>query len=161
MSTRGYVGVRKNEEDKGGYNHFDSYPSSLGADVIMFLTKTNIEELKQIFISLSNEENTNKEDIWDWYGHCINRNAKNYTEFLKDSLFCEWAYIINLDTNCLEIYRGFNKDANGNGRYAQYTISSDEEEPYYGVVLLMEIPIDEIKLGAWKVTDDDKFVKVK
>lgn len=25
--------------------------------------------------------------------------------FLQDSLFCEWGYVINLDTNVLEIYR--------------------------------------------------------
>jgi len=30
-------------------------------------------------------------------------------EFLEDSLFCEWGYVINLDSRKLEIYRGFQK----------------------------------------------------
>lgn len=32
------------------------------------------------------------------------------SEFLNDSLFCEWTYIINLDNEQFEVYRGFNKD---------------------------------------------------
>jgi hypothetical protein len=39
-------------------------------------------------------------------------------EFIKDSLFCEWGYIINLDTNMLEIYKGFRERPNSyNNRY--------------------------------------------
>lgn len=34
--------------------------------------------------------------------------------FLDDSLFCEYAYIANLDTGKLEFYTGFVKDSNGN-----------------------------------------------
>lgn len=31
------------------------------------------------------------------------------TEFAKDGLFCEWAYLLNLDTKELEVYKGFNE----------------------------------------------------
>lgn len=32
----------------------------------------------------------------------------NELEFAGDSLFCEWAYLVDLDRNVLEVYRGFN-----------------------------------------------------
>lgn len=63
----------------------------------------------------------------DWY--CLLRNLQGNIEglqkaidnnqyifmnddsdFIKDSLFCEYAYIINLDDNVIEIYVGFQKN---------------------------------------------------
>lgn len=39
-------------------------------------------------------------------------------EFAKESLYCEWAYVIDLDKNTLEVYEGFNKSAVENERFA-------------------------------------------
>lgn len=58
----------------------------------------------------------------DWY--CLMRYAQgnlgvykdglkymiDSQDFIKSSLFCEYAYIINLDNNTLEIYEGFQKE---------------------------------------------------
>jgi|SRR5271157_868768 len=30
-------------------------------------------------------------------------------EFAADSLFCEWAYVVDFDTNTFEVYKGFNQ----------------------------------------------------
>jgi hypothetical protein len=35
--------------------------------------------------------------------------------FAADSLFCEWAYVVDFDTNSLEVYRGFNTQGRPRG----------------------------------------------
>ncbi len=72
----------------------------------------------------------------------------DYSTFMHDSLFCEWAYIINLDTKELEIYKGFNKDKKGKGRYASKYIAPErkgEKVEYYGVTLLTSMKLSEIR----------------
>ena len=70
-------------------------------------------------------------------------------EFLGNSLFCEYAYIINLDKNVLEFYKGFNKVPQNN-RYSKY---ADEKEEYKECKLLAEYPLTEIYEG--KITLDN------
>ena len=92
----------------------------------------------------------------DWY--CLLREAQgdlgiyhrsklkymlDFREFLHDSLSCEWAYIINLDSGMFEVYRGFNGNPLAAGRYAKYTV--DSKKRYYGVALAGEYPIDGLK----------------
>jgi hypothetical protein len=64
-------------------------------------------------------------------------------EFLADSLFCEWAYIINLDVKSVEVYRGFNKNPEEAGRYAGLQI--EKSEGYHGVKLISEVPLLNLK----------------
>ena len=49
MGTRGLYGFRKQGVDKITYNHFDSYPDGLGADVINFIKKHSIDELEKFY----------------------------------------------------------------------------------------------------------------
>lgn len=63
--------------------------------------------------------------------------------FLRDGLFCEWAYIINLDEEALEIYKGFNKNLKALGRYADTGIT--DETGYAGVALVKVIPFEYIR----------------
>lgn len=44
-----------------------------------------------------------------------------YKEFAADSLFCEWAYVVDFDKNTFEVFEGFNHDP------------LKEDERFYGV----------------------------
>lgn len=72
-------------------------------------------------------------------------------EFLGNSLFCEYAYIINLDKNVLEFYKGFNK-VSQNNRYSQYA-NSQENGGYCECELVAEYKLVEIWEG--KITLDN------
>lgn len=71
----------------------------------------------------------------------------DYSTFLKDSLFCEYAYIINLDEGVLEIYKGFNKGRKGLGRYAKKYVKAAHREKveYYGVSLAFTVPLADLQ----------------
>jgi hypothetical protein len=64
----------------------------------------------------------------------------NSITFSGDSLFCEWAYVIDLDKNLFEVYEGFNKnELNENDRFFKYTI---ENEEYHPIKLKKEFPLN-------------------
>jgi hypothetical protein len=58
----------------------------------------------------------------------------NSLEFAADSLFCEWAYVVDFDTNTFEVYRGFNKEPLPEGeRFAGLPKSDVAKGKYYPV----------------------------
>ena len=170
MSTRGLYGFRKNGVDKTTYNHFDSYPDGLGADVINFIKKHSIDELKKFYdrIQMVQEDATpTKEEIKtcvdaglcnlsvstqstnDWY--CLLRNVQgdldalynspvaymiDNSDFIKDSLFCEYAYIIDLYVNILEFYVGFQHEPSILNRYG-----TKSENGYYPCKMVSFYPL--------------------
>lgn len=84
-------------------------------------------------------------------------------DFIKDSLFCEWSYIINLIDNTLEIYKGFQKQIQDN----RYKLTNKEIEEvkktkkergygYYNSKLIYKISLEQIKKK--NVETIDKFL---
>ena len=67
-------------------------------------------------------------------------------EFMADSLFCEWAYCINLDDETLDVYKGYNTDPNAPGRYTNKGhYKTHDGTVFYGVALIRTIPISKIQ----------------
>ena len=157
MSTRGAVGLIFNNEEKIGYNHFDSYPEGLGNEILTFLKGKTIDELKSIFSNITLVKNSDN-DVWNWQKHTFNTEFLDESRFLIDSLFCEFAYIINLDTNKLEYYEGFNLDPNAPGRYAKNNIKKNDEKIYYGVALIKEFDLIDLFEGKYTI-NNNKFIK--
>lgn len=146
MSTRGYYGIKKKGELKGSYNHFDSYASGLGKDLVETINKIKKEDRLKVlnetfdYIKLINgniaptqeqkdicvkanvvDLNVGNKSLDDWYcllrktqgdlGIYINKIVpymENGNDFIDDTLFCEWAYIIDLDKNKFEVIHGWN-----------------------------------------------------
>ena len=145
MGTNGAYGFRLDGKDKIAYNQFDSYPEKLGQVVMDFISNTPLERMRAIAsnINLVNkvtESSICEEIIKDTFGNL--NSIFDMERFLNDSLFCEWAYIMNLDTKRLEVYTGLNKDPHAPGRYSNGYIENNQG--YKGVVLKKEISFSEI-----------------
>ena len=66
--------------------------------------------------------------------------------FIHDSLFCEYAYIVNLDTEMLEFYRGYNTSINS-GRYTEMASGGEYKSCFF---------VGEIPLAALQTSTSEK-----
>lgn len=131
MGTRGGYGFKKDGQMKITYNHFDSYPSGLGSEVVRFIKNTSVDEMNEIFnnITMVNEDipATNKQinecrqysdqgvstgDLSEWYVLLRHTQGdlspyKNGLKYMVDngSIEEDYAYIIDLDDNTFEFYK--------------------------------------------------------
>jgi len=184
IGTRGTYGFYKDGVTKVTYNHWDSYPSSLGDSIKDFLVNTKREQLDEIFDRIrlvrADEKPTSEdiEKLKPFYNGDVNGGSEEYynflretqgdlkayvdypeldvmidsEDFLQDSLFCEWAYIINLENDTLEIYKGFQTEPSTSRYENEETIKEAKEksmkmsmDTYYAVSMIKEVPLSEIK----------------
>lgn len=79
------------------------------------------------------------------------RLLKNDIDFAADGLFCEWAYVIDLDTRRFEVYTGFHKEPlTEKDRF--YFLKDKEENGYSGVHMVFSWSIDDLPT-------DEVFIK--
>ena len=67
---------------------------------------------------------------------------ENQISFIKDSLYCEYAYIYDIDTNNLELYVGFQKEPDETNRYGT-DCTPGYSDDYYPCKLVYTKSIDE------------------
>ena len=118
-------------------------------------TAEQIKECKQYY-----DGNVSRKTVEDWY--CLLRNAQGDLDayknglkymidncgFIKDSLWCEYAYIINLDTEELEFWVG---DQDKPDLYNRYGVERDGN--YYPCKMMASYPLATISLNEYSVQD--------
>jgi len=72
---------------------------------------------------------------------------RDQIDFAAESLFCEWAYVVDLDARKLEVYQGFQTAPHKRGRFADMEVSEQKEASgsrYYPVALIASFDFDKI-----------------
>jgi hypothetical protein len=165
MGTRGLTMVIEGEKTKiAQYGQWDHYPSGQGVTILDFLSKCDLEKFKQKvkalrWLTAKEIEKVNADPNWvENYPH-LSRDAgggilemvykkkitglNNNEEFAADGLYCEWAYVIDLDKRTLEVYEGFQKmPVNQKERFAKYNKKADGG--YYPCRLKKKFSLDKL-----------------
>lgn len=118
-------------------------------------TVEQIKECKQYY-----NGNVGRQTVKDWY--CLLRNAQGDLDayknglkymidncnFIKDGFGCEYAYIINLDTEELEFWVGGQNKPN---IYNRYGVEKDGN--YYPCKMMASYPLAAVSLNEYSVQD--------
>jgi len=138
MGTRGLFGFYWKGKFYVVYNHWDSYPSGLGAKILLEILDADLEKWKELLeqiVIVDQDVEPTKEQIErlkpytdlsvsnqstsDWY--CLLRHCQgsitrvlqsghivNAVDTDNNPDFQEYAYVVNFDQNTLDFYRGTN-----------------------------------------------------
>ena len=84
---------------------------------------------------------------------------QNDVEFAADSVFCEWAYVVDFDKNTFEVYTGFVKNPLSIEERFAYLQKEGEATEYYPVKMVKEfdlknLPSNEEFLESLKNKDE-------
>ncbi|UDL15807.1 hypothetical protein QEH42_gp151 [Microbacterium phage Pumpernickel] len=79
-------------------------------------------------------------------------------EFASDGLFCEYAYLVDLDTNRFEVFVGFQHHDHTDGRFAALGTEKDFKPEYQGQAYYAPVRL----MASWpldSLPSEDQFLK--
>jgi hypothetical protein len=151
MGTRGFIGFVIDGTEKIAYNHWDSYPSGLGLDVLKWLRDTDQSTLHDRVLALRVVDenapptaedvqqlapwtnlNVSNQSTEDWY--CLLRDTQGDPEamlkagvLLDGSTYAgiEYSYFVDLDTGHFLAYDGARRKLLGS--WPMSALPADEE----------------------------------
>lgn len=113
--------------------------------------------------------NVSEQTYDDWYA-LLRETQGNPEETLKaifyvegasfadDSLFCEWAYIIDLENRVLEIYKGLQTVPHTSGRFADLKSTGG----YAPVKLVHTVSFEDLRNGLFSMEDyEEKYYEAE
>jgi hypothetical protein len=182
MGTRGLTAVFVDGAYRiAQYGQWDHYPSGQGVTALAFLHGMDEPRFRE---ALSRcrwlAESDGSVNIDSSKGRYLTRDhgakilglvqdstdpeivLKNSITFAGDSLFCEYAYVIDLDNRTFEVFKGFNKGPVPEGeRFTSAPLDPEGDGKYKQVRLLRsfsldDLPAQEAFLEALKSPDDDE-----
>ena len=145
------------------YNSIENLDKFFNLIELVDENSTPTKEQVEYCTSLGLEDtDLHNRDLYDWY--CLIHNLQgnfnlyqklidnhnliymtDYITFIEDSLFCEYAYIINLDDNVLEFYKGFQHEPQNGNRYGtESTYEGHDGTKYYPCKLIKTFPLGEL-----------------
>jgi hypothetical protein len=191
MGTRHLIAVQLDGQYRiAQYGQWDGYPSGQGETVLKFLQQVNrpIFEAKLRAASFLTEADFDainakiKAEQLDWpevwpelsrntgaeilemvERHDAGIKLNNQIGFAANSLMCEWGYVVDLDANTLEVFKGFQKEPlPETDRFAGIDAAHDAEvvEGYYPIrrvasYRLAELPTVEQMVKDCEPSDEE------
>ncbi len=181
MGTRNLTIVQHNNEYKvAQYGQWDGYPDGQGRTVLEFLhaTKGNLDHFRSKLDGvefLTQEQYEKITNVKDWHEIRpeLSRNTAaeilwkisigdarelyNSIDFAQDSLMCEWAYVIDLDKNVLEVLKGFNHESITDGRFVGEAVLPFPQcdRKYAPIKLLKSYSLDDLPTVEQFILDCD------
>lgn len=160
MSTRGFLTLVIDGQEKTGFNHWDSYPSGFGIDVLQWLRDSAVNQVDVVKqrardLRLVTKAEATDADVYD-VGRDVGTllaagSLVDCSEFPLDSLFAEWGYVIDFDAAVFEVYRGFQTASHDKGRFASRPPHHPEyrerlQSQYWPVALIKQWPFSALPM---------------
>lgn len=168
MGTRHLIAAfYKGEYRIAQYGQWDGYPDGQGIDVLEFARALHdlgrdgfLAKLEKVSdLTAADREKVNATENWQREYPHLSRDAgakilqmvwdgpdgmalQRNINFAGESLFCEWAYVLDFDKGALEAFKGFNHDdLDPSERFASIPVDAKSPE-YKPVKFVKSWPLD-------------------